>query len=365
MSTNTNGKLMKTKKFAERFKTIIDNLMENKKFSSYRSISEKAGIHNSNITNFISGRTKAPDHKVLSKLSLVLGYPDDFLSQLYLYCEGINKFDPEISYQAKQLMLKQANLTLKEIFNKLLSIIYGTQNKEKQKQLLADDFKFAWDIFSKAYDQDLPDDYSTPETVINFIFNPCYNSDQERIIKTFAKLMWYSYHIETSVLNKRLKHLLPKELESNKKLSIDTQKTLEPFRYDADHYEQRPVFKATGGKLKQYITDGFTGNSERQEWGYFKGMPNAFFVEVEGNSMAGSGIKDKDYCLINPHASLGDGDICLAINGNTEATIKKFKKTTQGIMLTPSNPDFEPIFIPAPDAEHWHFYKVIESRHKF
>lgn len=279
------------------------------------------------------------------------------------------EIDPEITYQASKLLSNEKYLSLKEFFFEFFATIYNTHDQAQQKHLFSRDYEIAKPQVLNAFTDDLKPIYSDMNSCIHFLFSPQYNPDQEQIARTFSMVMRNRHDIEPIVLFEFIKQRLPpakapEEIIGNM-LADKLNKPTTAFRYPSDHYEQRPVFKATGGKLKQYITDGFTGNSERQEWGYFKGMPNAFFVEVEGNSMTGSGIKDKDYCLINPHASLGDGDICLAINGNTEATIKKFKKTTQGIMLTPSNPDFEPIFIPAPDAEHWHFYKVIESRHKF
>lgn len=45
--------------------------------------------------------------------------------------------------------------------------------------------------------------------------------------------------------------------------------------------------------------------------------------------MIDSGIKDKDYCLINQHTQVNNGDIVLAVNIETEATAKKLKKQAQ------------------------------------
>lgn len=65
------------------------------KFKNTRELAKNAQTSHSNISNFINGRTKTPDHKVLMKLSLALGFKNDFLSKLYLYCEGISDEESE------------------------------------------------------------------------------------------------------------------------------------------------------------------------------------------------------------------------------------------------------------------------------
>ena len=94
-------------------------------------------------------------------------------------------------------------------------------------------------------------------------------------------------------------------------------------------------------------------------------MSNTFFVEVARYLMLVPAIKNKDYCLIYSHETPRDSDIVLAINSDTDATIKKFKKTQQGVNANPSNTEFDTIFIEAKVAQKWFFYKIIESRHKF
>lgn len=85
------------KPFSERFKEIIYSFVgkHEKKFKNTRELSKVANVCHSNISNFITGRTKSPDNNVLRNLSMALGYPNDYFSQLYLFCEGITKIDPE------------------------------------------------------------------------------------------------------------------------------------------------------------------------------------------------------------------------------------------------------------------------------
>ena len=324
----------------------------NKQYSNNLDLAKKAGISDGTISKLKIQDIKNPDTIVLRKLSRAFNRDDDYLYNLWLFSNGQTKFDPEISYQINKLFKKK--LSLRAFFDELFLLIYKTKDKEKLIGLLKEEFN------AKQVNNYHFDDF------VDFAFNATYSKNSDEQSKVISLVLCSLYSLNLLDLFNYLDETLKKETRNKDAQFIkDTQKSMEPFRYPSDNYEQRPVFKATGGKMKQYIADGFTGENGRLEWGYFKDMPRGFFVEVEGNSMIGAGIKDKDYCLINPHVEVKDGDIVLAVNGNTEATIKKFKKTTTGIFLSPSNPDFEPIFIESKEVEKWQFFKVVESRHKF
>lgn len=54
------------------------------------------------------------------------------------------------------------------------------------------------------------------------------------------------------------------------------------FRYPSDNNEQRPAFKATGGKLNQFIESGFTVENGRSEWGYSKTSQTLYLLKLIG-----------------------------------------------------------------------------------
>ena len=62
-----------------------------------------------------------------------------------------------------------------------------------------------------------------------------------------------------------------------------------------------------------------------------------YALEISGESMIGSGINDKDIAIIKRTAIANNGQIVVALIDKTEATLKKFKKTSSKIVLIPSN----------------------------
>ncbi len=62
-----------------------------------------------------------------------------------------------------------------------------------------------------------------------------------------------------------------------------------------------------------------------------------YALEISGESMIGSGINDKDIAIIKRTTIANNGTIVVALIDKTEATLKKFKKTSSKIVLIPSN----------------------------
>lgn len=71
--------------------------------------------------------------------------------------------------------------------------------------------------------------------------------------------------------------------------------------------------------------------------------PNAtFYGRVRGNSMVDAGINDGDILVIDK--SLPPTDGCKAVcYVDGEFTLKTIRKTEEGILLMPANPDYQPI----------------------
>jgi repressor LexA len=62
-----------------------------------------------------------------------------------------------------------------------------------------------------------------------------------------------------------------------------------------------------------------------------------YALEISGESMINSGINDKDIAIIKRTTVANNGQIVVALIDKTEATLKKFKKTSSKIVLLPSN----------------------------
>lgn len=68
-----------------------------------------------------------------------------------------------------------------------------------------------------------------------------------------------------------------------------------------------------------------------------------FALRIKGDSMLPR-MRDGDVVIVRRQPSADDGQtVVVLVNGDT-ATVKKFQKRPDGIMLIPSNPDFSPLF---------------------
>ncbi len=81
----------------------------------------------------------------------------------------------------------------------------------------------------------------------------------------------------------------------------------------------------------------------------------AFVLRVKGDSMINDHIADGDFVLIDPEATIHDGEIVVAthINATTEggaATLKRLYRETGRIRLQPANSAHSPIYV---NAAEW------------
>jgi DNA polymerase V len=78
-----------------------------------------------------------------------------------------------------------------------------------------------------------------------------------------------------------------------------------------------------------------------------------FFVRVEGESMQGAGIHSGDLLIVDRSLLVQDGSIIVALL-NSEFTVKRVKKTAQGLSLLPENPKYSAIVVTKEmDFEVW------------
>ena len=73
-----------------------------------------------------------------------------------------------------------------------------------------------------------------------------------------------------------------------------------------------------------------------------------YLLKVRGMSMRDAGIMDGDLLAVQKAKDAKNGQIVVARLGD-EVTVKRFKRTRNGIELIPENPDFQTIMVP-PDA---------------
>lgn len=91
-----------------------------------------------------------------------------------------------------------------------------------------------------------------------------------------------------------------------------------------------PVF------AEENIEDYLTVPSEFTENG------KIFILRVKGDSMIGAGICEGDYLLVKSQQTAENGDIVVALVGE-EATVKRFFREEEYLILAPENPSMDPI----------------------
>lgn len=77
---------------------------------------------------------------------------------------------------------------------------------------------------------------------------------------------------------------------------------------------------------------------------------NSFFLRVEGDSMIEAYIQDGDLALVKPQSTAENGEIVVALLGE-EATIKRFFKNGDTIVLKPANSEMKPLVITKGEGE--------------
>jgi len=88
--------------------------------------------------------------------------------------------------------------------------------------------------------------------------------------------------------------------------------------------------------------------------------PNAFALEVKGNSMAPR-IENGDIIVVSPKLEVRSGDICV-VRVDDEDTVKRIKIDEQFVHLIPLNPEYEPMIVRKKDVTFmWRVMKVIKS----
>ena len=94
----------------------------------------------------------------------------------------------------------------------------------------------------------------------------------------------------------------------------------------------------------------------------FTGEGNLFMLRVRGTSMIGGGILDGDFIVARSQNVADNGDIVVAGIPGDEATVKTYRHEGTKVVLTPSNPDLQPMVFDPPDVSI--FGKVVTVMRK-
>lgn len=107
--------------------------------------------------------------------------------------------------------------------------------------------------------------------------------------------------------------------------------------------------------IEEYIACDYT-----DEYEYFA-------LKVKGDSMNAVGINEGDYVVVRSQDIVENGEIAIVLVNGDEATVKKFARNGDTIVLTPQsyNPKHQVQIYNIKDVPIRVIGKVMETRHKF
>ena len=73
------------------------------------------------------------------------------------------------------------------------------------------------------------------------------------------------------------------------------------------------------------------------------GSDGEFVLAIKGDSMINAGIHDKDHVVVRKQETAKNGEIVVALVGDSDATVKRFFKESDHVRLQPENDALEPI----------------------
>lgn len=80
--------------------------------------------------------------------------------------------------------------------------------------------------------------------------------------------------------------------------------------------------------------------------------PQAYFcLLVDGDSMINAGIPNGSTVLVQKQNCAEDGEIVVCVINGEEATLKRFKRVSDTVVLLPENPKYQPIIVNCADFE--------------
>jgi repressor LexA len=85
--------------------------------------------------------------------------------------------------------------------------------------------------------------------------------------------------------------------------------------------------------------------------GDLTGDGELFMLRVRGDSMIGDGILDGDYLVVRSQPDAERGDVVVAGIPGEEATVKRYRRQGNKVVLEPSNPRLEPMELDPADVQ--------------
>ena len=113
---------------------------------------------------------------------------------------------------------------------------------------------------------------------------------------------------------------------------------IEPILKGSSVHLKRPILGYAKAGYDMYAQENYMGDEEVTEDDFYKGD---YFLEIQGESMIGSGIMDGDLALIKQCNTVRSGEIAVVMIGDDEVTVKKIIKKPDMLILEATNPQID------------------------
>lgn len=99
----------------------------------------------------------------------------------------------------------------------------------------------------------------------------------------------------------------------------------------------------------------------------YQDVENYFALRIKGDSMNAVGINEGDYVIVRKQEIVENGEIAIVLVNGNEATIKRFSRNGNTVVLTPQshNPEHQVQIYNAGETPVRVIGKVVETRHRF
>ncbi|MGN0975058.1 MAG: LexA family transcriptional regulator [Gemmiger sp.] len=123
-----------------------------------------------------------------------------------------------------------------------------------------------------------------------------------------------------------------------------------------------PILGRVAAGLPMYAEE----NIEGYVFGDGESGEQYFALRVQGDSMTAAGINDGDLVVVRQQSIVDDNDIAVVCVNGCEATVKRFHRNGQTVILTPQsyNPVHQAQFYDLKETPVHIYGKVIEVRHR-
>ncbi len=108
-------------------------------------------------------------------------------------------------------------------------------------------------------------------------------------------------------------------------------------------YREIPIIGTVAAGLPIFALENREG-SLIVDSAFLNRSDNVFALKVKGDSMMNAGIYERDYVIVAPDNAPKNNDIVVALIED-EATVKRFERLTNKILLKPENDKYQPIEI--------------------